>query len=236
MRLDFTNKKLGHLKFIEPSGKKAKDGSYFWKAKCTCGNVIEIQSTLIKIRKTKDCGCLISYKKKYKGKKIGKWTLLKFIHKRYEPKWLCRCICGTVKVISQSNLFAGQSKSCGCIQRYNKEEAGAKIYYNHYKLFAGYRKKQFKISFKTFKKFIKQNCYYCGSRPIKLVYSKHNLTKYLFNGLDRVNNDKGYLLNNIVTCCKICNRAKYTMTQIDFLDWIKRIKKFDHCKLCGSKK
>lgn len=44
---------------------------------------------------------------------------------------------------------------------------------------------------------------------------------YTYNGIDRVNNDIGYIKNNCIPCCKICNRAKNSMSYDDFLNWIK---------------
>lgn len=38
--------------------------------------------------------------------------------------------------------------------------------------------------------------------------------------LDRVDSSKGYNIQNVVPCCKICNRAKSNMHVMDFRDWI----------------
>jgi hypothetical protein len=41
-----------------------------------------------------------------------------------------------------------------------------------------------------------------------------------FNGIDRVDNSKGYILGNCVPCCSWCNRAKADGTLAKFMDWI----------------
>jgi hypothetical protein len=46
---------------------------------------------------------------------------------------------------------------------------------------------------------------------------------YAYNGLDRIKNAEGYTFENVVSCCYICNRAKSTMTQEEFLAWISRV-------------
>jgi len=46
-------------------------------------------------------------------------------------------------------------------------------------------------------KLISQVCYYCDGELNKTG-----------SGLDRVNNSKGYELNNVVPCCKRCNMIK----------------------------
>jgi 2-iminoacetate synthase ThiH len=49
----------------------------------------------------------------------------------------------------------------------------------------------------------------------------------IYNGIDRVDNDKGYLLNNCVGACKFCNFAKKQSDLIGFKEWIDRIKNLE---------
>ena len=51
---------------------------------------------------------------------------------------------------------------------------------------------------------------------------------YMFNGLDRVDSDKGYDLNNVVTCCIHCNIAKRDRPVKDFIAHITNI--YNHTK------
>lgn len=46
-------------------------------------------------------------------------------------------------------------------------------------------------------------CYYCKMKD----------KKYL-NGIDRLNNSIGYMRNNTVPCCDICNNLKNTYLMI----------------------
>lgn len=54
------------------------------------------------------------------GQQFGSWTVLEHASHGVTPKgqkytrWLCRCICGTEKLNSASNLRAGNTQSCGC--------------------------------------------------------------------------------------------------------------------------
>ena len=52
------------------------------------------------------------------GLKFNKLTVIKLdsINKRKESLWFCKCDCGNEKVISRSNLKAGEVKSCGCLR------------------------------------------------------------------------------------------------------------------------
>lgn len=53
------------------------------------------------------------------GQKYGEWTVLEQAPKPKDSKsssafWLCKCSCGTKRVISGQVLRQGKSKSCGC--------------------------------------------------------------------------------------------------------------------------
>lgn len=48
---------------------------------------------------------------------------------------------------------------------------------------------------------------------------------YDHNGIDRVDSSKGYSAENVVPCCKICNRGKANMSKEDFIEWACRIAK-----------
>lgn len=71
-------------------------------------------------------------------------------------------------------------------------------------------------------------CYYCGSPPIncRKVYRKRAdklHQNFIYNGLDRVDNNLPHNYDNVVPCCKYCNSAKNNLTLIQFEDWINRL-------------
>src|SRR5690348_10459817 len=51
------------------------------------------------------------------GIKIGRWTLISQTDKNGEPAWLCKCECGTERVVHWTSLRRGRSISCGCSKR-----------------------------------------------------------------------------------------------------------------------
>lgn len=55
------------------------------------------------------------------------------------------------------------------------------------------------------------NCYYCGVPPNTL------------NGIDRVDNQRGYEEDNVVTACLMCNIGKNDYTKAEFLSWALRV-------------
>jgi len=60
------------------------------------------------------------------------------------------------------------------------------------------------------------NCAYCNLSA--------NPNNNYYNGIDRIDNNKGYEVNNCVSCCFTCNRAKGALSLIDFIEWIHKIK------------
>jgi hypothetical protein len=52
------------------------------------------------------------------GHKFGRWTVeIEADRRKGHRQWLCRCECGSKKVIFGTNLKRGLSRSCGCLQR-----------------------------------------------------------------------------------------------------------------------
>jgi len=184
---------------------------------------------------------------------IRYWHLLVVKHawkdKRNKHLWLCKCDCGNEKVVVGDNLSSRKSKSCGCLKRdflarngnqyglyEDREIALLKVQYSHLK--RRNRKMGFIdiIDFDTFKSLSKSHCKYCGLEYSKEIEDRLNeskrskrLSDYILicNGIDRIDNNKGYTNDNSVSCCKYCNFAKHTMSEHDFYKWIKRVYEYN---------
>lgn len=89
--------------------------------------------------------------------------------------------------------------------------------YKMYQRNAMTRNLEFNIGEKEFKELIGKECWYCGKLPSQVQKAKWS--NYIYNGIDRVNNKKGYVSGNVVPCCKRCNRAKDTQSLDEFLEW-----------------
>ena len=107
---DLTGKTFGEWKVIKYVGKKK------WLCECSCGVVKEVATYSLVHGDSKSCG----HSKDSKfvdltGKKFGEWTVLKQASpgKNGETRFLCRCSCGTERIITSYNLRNGYSKSCG---------------------------------------------------------------------------------------------------------------------------
>ncbi|WAL81511.1 hypothetical protein OYT13_16870 [Pandoraea sp. XJJ-1] len=51
------------------------------------------------------------------GKTMGNWTvLIRDMNPPAPTRYLCRCACGTERVIAAQTLRTGESRSCGCLR------------------------------------------------------------------------------------------------------------------------
>jgi len=92
-----------------------------------------------------------------------------------------------------------------------------------YKRKAKARGYEWGLTEEQFKEITQKDCYYCGAKPNNVSKHKKSNGNYLYNGIDRVNNTKGYIIDNVVPCCHTCNQAKSDLTLEKFKDWIKRV-------------
>ena len=165
-----------------------------------------------------------------KGIKFNKLTAINYMGK---SKWRFICDCGKTTIKEGYSVKNGRTKSCGCL----REEAARKLnlkkwgessfthIYLSYKKRSEYMDRIFDLSKEEVKKLIDSPCHYCGAQRSNEKKSRFNNGSYFYNGLDRVNNNNGYEISNVVSSCWKCNEAKKTMLYNDFLAWISRVYK-----------
>jgi hypothetical protein len=89
------------------------------------------------------------------------------------------------------------------------------VIWNHYVKGAKKRGIHFTLPKKRFESLITQPCFYCA-------YQKQGEV----NGIDRVDNNKGYVEENVVSCCQTCNEAKGTQHPQEFIDKLQAIQQY----------
>jgi hypothetical protein len=173
------------------------------------------------------------------GRKFGKITVLHEVaRKKRHRVWLCRCDCGKEKSVLQDNLINKHAQSCGCLRNKmssirmtarhreglsRKPNAARNDLLRTY--MAGARKRgiAFSLSNAEFGTLIEGSCYYCGELPTTRVQEKNTI---LANGIDRKDSALGYIMDNCVSCCKICNLAKLTMAPEEFITHCRKVAQF----------
>ena len=100
------------------------------------------------------------------------------------------------------------------------------------------RHHEFKLTYDEFINIIKQSCYYCGEPPRPAsedLIKKRGNTKeptFYYNGIDRIDPEKEYSVDNCVPCCPKCNYMKHTLKQEDFYKQILKI--YNHLGLSST--
>lgn len=103
----------------------------------------------------------------------------------------------------------------------SSEQSGTTIQFHNYKRSAKNRNLSFNLDKALFYKLIKQNCSYCQKPPSNTQKTKRGFLKY--NGIDRWNNNIGYEVGNVVTCCKQCNFIKSSLSGEEFLEYLNNV-------------
>jgi hypothetical protein len=158
------------------------------------------------------------------GYKSGKWTVVGPAQKKRKNLYVsCICECGTIRDVRAENLAGKLSQSCGCSnadrlrELYTKPNNAAAIHkiYTAYKKGAEDRCHAWGLSVDEVDALVRQPCYYCGATATNRYTIRG--PEFRHNGIDRINNAEGYYPDNVVPCCKDCNRAKHTLSRDDFI-------------------
>lgn len=146
---------------------------------------------------------------------------LKNYHKEYHKKWYEKN--KEKRSLQLKEYNKSHKKECVVnTQKYTLKNK-AKVYaygidysktskgrFRTYKSSAIRRKHDFDLTSEDFVKITSSPCVYCGESTKKI-------------GIDRIDNSKGYLIENCAPCCTICNMMKKTMKLQDFLSHITKI-------------
>lgn len=163
-----------------------------------------------------------SIRVRLEGQKYGSWSIGEFIGltKNRQPRYQCTCECGKEKIVTSSGKRLS-SESCGCKNK-GRWEKGTfapdsdvdrfATLRGRYRRDARTRGYEFLLTNIEFDELIQGECYYCGSqKESSQMYNFRELVHY--TGIDRVNNDLGYIKTNCVSCCGVCNNHKKSVTK-----------------------
>jgi hypothetical protein len=182
------------------------------------------------------------------GQKYNRLTAIQYICiKKYKDGgsravWLWQCDCGNQLECNGTSVSRGNRKSCGCLKR---EKCSAQLslkrkpnlescknsLYQFYRREAKRRKLEFSLDKQKFLELTTSNCHYCNQSPVSRFKVNWNTDIFSYNGLDRLHNSRGYLIDNVVPCCKTCNFAKNKMNVIEFKKWL--ITVYNHFIIVG---
>lgn len=209
----------------------------YWECKCDCGEIKQIISNSLRNGIVKSCGaisCKIS--KRYKDlteQRFGRLVAKSWFSKNRTRFWICICDCGNENIVRTANLTSGQVRSCGCLardvasqnakQKRLPEGVPARNTVVHgYQKSASRTGREWSLTEPDLDLLFTGNCHYCGAPPNNCRTTKSG-DSFSYNGIDRVDNEKGYTADNVVSCCRECNMAKSGRSYDEFLGWIHRL-------------
>src|SRR3990167_2189366 len=147
------------------------------------------------------------------GQKIGKLFVIgrtdSPANRRAKSAVWWECTCGCVKIM--------RGKS-----RYAKTDSAFRKVMRAYRQSSSVRKYTWGLSDEQARSLFVAPCYYCGSNPTKISKAVSG-AEFLYNGIDRTDNSKGYTVENCVTCCAQCNYAKSDLTVDAFREWVRKV-------------
>lgn len=234
--------------FIDEAGKQhgrwaairradnSEDGSAQWLCRCDCGAERIMSGAYLRRGRSKSCGCLRADQASAHmvGRKWGRLTVLSRAGSPPQKNvtWLCRCDCGNEVIVVGNYLRSGDTKSCGCLWRDTvclpEGEAAFNSIVRNLKQSAKRRDLELALTDEQVRALITQPCYYCGAEPAQVgsAISRGWNGIFLYNGIDRQDSSRGYIIGNVVPCCTACNKAKSTMTTDQFRSWV--VKVYEH--------
>lgn len=163
--------------------------------------------------------------------------------KALESRWECLHIpTNTIKLVPAAKLVYVSKKKEDPIetQKYMEDlisrdlhQQGIRNYlYRYYKTNADKRNHEFNLSKEEFISIVKQPCFYCGNPPqpasekIRRERGSMREPNFSYNGIDRIDSEGPYEVDNCVPCCSKCNYMKRTLSQEEFYKHIVKIYKY----------
>lgn len=154
---------------------------------------------------------------------------------------LCKCDCGITRLVKNTSLVRGRSKSCGHVSRLDRCASSRKKLPTglaarnaaayHIRKSASRRGWEFQLSDDEVFSLMTQPCYWCGREAVNVSKAKSYNGEFRYNGIDRLDNEKGYVDGNVVSCCGPCNRSKNTMSKNEFVEFCVMVAmKFGGCE------
>lgn len=225
--MNIIGQEKGLLTVIEQA--ESKFGKAHWIAQCNCGGVtIPFSTSEWNSGKRTNCGCRgSSIGPVSLGDKFYNWTVVGFITKAY---YECKCACGNLSKVRRCDLAHGKSRQCAECSVKDKVifdfGSSKRSIIGTYRKNAKNSNRVWELTNEEALSFFAGNCHYCDREPQMAHTASINSGTYWYNGIDRVDNDLGYTIDNCVSCCWACNAAKRGMPVEDFIYWLDAIAKF----------
>lgn len=129
------------------------------------------------------------------GRRFELLTVIKYIG---SSKWICKCICGNLTVVTTSHLNSGHTKSCGCLKPGNHKTHNLRKT-RLYRIWANMKTRCYNTSDFHFERWGARGITVCDEwkNDFKAFYDWAMSNGYSDDlSIDRIDNDKGYSPDN----------------------------------------
>lgn len=191
------------------------------------------------------------------GQRFGMLTVEELTGEMHtgQAVFVCRCDCGHFIRATRNHLIGSALPltHCGCkgvtkskkirpgslgIGAYNsiaRTKNNPNVAFNglyaNYRQGAASRGLEWQLSEGEFLLLIQGSCNYCGAEPEQTYKTLVHTLPY--NGVDRIDSSQGYHIENCVSCCGVCNRAKLDYDVDEFLEWVEKVHSYqERIKSC----
>lgn len=248
---DFTGFQVKDIEVLNRIG-TAKSGASVWLCRCKAGHEFTTQGTKIKSGNIKCQKCNVkpnalkeilpipkeSSFEDYSGYEFNSFVINNRVKNKGNDRhtyWLCKCKnCGEEIVRSSARIKKGTPVCYNCKEinrkkpfkplstRKDPNQVALNLCYCRYKKTAKRRNLEFTLTQEQFKNIVFKNCGYCGDAPSNCQKSNTG-GSFIYNGIDRIDNSKGYNYENCAPCCIKCNYMKHTTSVESFIERVEKI-------------
>lgn len=215
----------------ETKGRSSVGGKY-WDCKCDCGEIKPYRSDVLRKTNIQSCGCTLDHVKV--GDKLGKLKVVERLGRIKKGRsifWRCECDCGSKKdmILTSHVIRDAKYRSCGCLKNPSgkrhpnyvgyKDMSGN--FFNRIQNGAELRDIPFKITKKQIWDLFEKQTRKCALSGVDIQFGVNSRIKEKKRectaSLDRIDNIKGYVKENIQWIHKDVNKMKNTHTQEEFI-------------------
>lgn len=162
------------------------------------------------------------------GTVFGKLTFIGLTGVGHKARrWKLKCHCGREVDFKPSEVARGKRITCGCRL---KQVVGSEMVMSrflkrliaHYKKSSRVRGLEWDLCDEYAVSLFESACHYCGAPPSRIIVSSRGEPSPRgVNGIDRLNNNEGYIKENVVSCCSRCNHAKHDLSYEQYIEMIR---------------
>ena len=225
-RIDLLGQKFGCLT-VEHKAKSLVDdkGRVFglWEVRCDCGLLSIKRASNIMNRAHYICGSSCNLKSTCKVKVNCDKCGCEYEVQRRSLVHKVRS-CRRCAALNGSSAVKGKPAH----NRLPDDVGSFNNLYSRYRSSANLRGIPFNLSKEEFRVLTKGNCHFCGIEPSTKAPTPNKTSRadvYIYNGIDRVDNTKGYEAGNMVSCCGYCNKMKGPLPLDKFFNLVSNIYK-----------